>query len=290
MNDTVYIYGICDPRNQELRYVGKALNMKQRILGHKQTALIGHKRYSCRWLKGIYQEGLEPDFFILETCTNDTWAEAERFWISYFKYIGARLTNHREGGNGGKHSMETISLMSTKAKSPTRLARLAKYMQSLSHEEKKLISLKTIATRQKNFTHEEWSAKIKLAKKSTNPSHVDLVCPICNQVYTVHFYDRKRKDTCSPECARILSHRKVDHSARPKSPNGKFLTKRENYTNEQWADKVQEIDSKTKHHPPITLTCSVCNHTFTVKYFNRNKKTCSPECRYKLRFKNRFDS
>jgi hypothetical protein len=94
---TTFIYGLCDPRNGELRYVGKTRNPRRRLSRHT-TELKND--YRSNWIRSLLSDGFKPEMFIIEDVSDDKWDEAERFWISYFKYIGANLTNLSGGGRG----------------------------------------------------------------------------------------------------------------------------------------------------------------------------------------------
>jgi hypothetical protein len=95
------VYGLIDPRNGELRYVGKTTHGFRRIREHwtpsKMRAAI--KRRSAKWVAGLLKHGLKPEVEILEADPADL-AAAEQFWIAYFRFVGCNLTNHTAGGEG----------------------------------------------------------------------------------------------------------------------------------------------------------------------------------------------
>lgn len=95
----VFIYGLWDPRNGELRYVGKSENLVSRMRHH-----LGDKRrtHKTHWLGVLKMLGLRPVVEIIDETDLDSWEECEKYWISYFKSIGTRLTNCAEGGRGGR--------------------------------------------------------------------------------------------------------------------------------------------------------------------------------------------
>lgn len=111
---TTYIYGLIDPRTNQLRYVGKTvLTPDRRVFTHKWRARVHpHKRHSMAWLLSLEKDGVEPDVFTIEEVPiGGDWVEAEQFWIAYFRFIGADLCNHTDGGEGQpghKQSPETI--------------------------------------------------------------------------------------------------------------------------------------------------------------------------------------
>ncbi len=100
MPETTFIYGLVDPRTQELRYVGKANNPSQRWYNHLCTTEREHN-HKANWIKQLRQIGMKPEWFSIEEVDQSQWQEAEIFWIRYFTYIGCNLTNGNEGGMGG---------------------------------------------------------------------------------------------------------------------------------------------------------------------------------------------
>ena len=105
MQNTVHIYGLIDPRTQELRYIGKT-NKKpeKRLKEHLECRGQGHK---INWIKDILASGSTPEIFVIEDVPEHEWQDSERFWISYFRYIGSNLTNVGNGGYGGTTTPET---------------------------------------------------------------------------------------------------------------------------------------------------------------------------------------
>lgn len=92
------IYGLIDPRNQQLRYVGKS-----------SVGLLRPQKFhsaKCRsWEMTLTNIGLTKEIEIFEELEEgpgirDRLNDAETFWIGYFKMIGADLTNLTKGGDG----------------------------------------------------------------------------------------------------------------------------------------------------------------------------------------------
>ena len=100
MSAATHIYGLIDPRTNELRYVGMSKRPRRRLTFHMCASQLRSKNHRAHWLRGLLAAGARPELVILETVSNDTWQEAEQFWIGYFKFIGANLTNSTEGGEG----------------------------------------------------------------------------------------------------------------------------------------------------------------------------------------------
>lgn len=115
---TVYIYCLVDPRSNEIRYVGKTVNLRSRFYSHCHDGCSNiHKR---NWFKALRKAKLEPLMDVLETIENSNdrdWQDVEVFWISYLRFIGCRLLNVDNGGRGGvKRSPETVAKMSASLK------------------------------------------------------------------------------------------------------------------------------------------------------------------------------
>lgn len=96
MSSRFIIYGLIDPRNGQLRYVGQS---SRGLIRPKQR----HARHCWSWEENLKCEGLVPEIEILQECNLiDELDEAEIFWIGYFRMIGANLTNISTGGCGSK--------------------------------------------------------------------------------------------------------------------------------------------------------------------------------------------
>lgn len=117
MGDYVFIYGLCDPKNKQLRYIGKSVNPKNRLRRH----ICDRNKYDThkdRWLKNLINEGLRPELTIIDEVPKKEWQYWEKFYISYFKCVGCYLTNTTEGGDqppstkGRKHTKESRLKMS----------------------------------------------------------------------------------------------------------------------------------------------------------------------------------
>ncbi|MFZ3286542.1 MAG: NUMOD3 domain-containing DNA-binding protein [Telluria sp.] len=100
--DTI-IYGLCDPSTGELRYVGKtSIGLQNRLKSHVTSARSAKgKTYSALWVKSLIDRGCRPEIFEIEFVpAGGDWQESERHWIAMFRYLGARLANITDGGEG----------------------------------------------------------------------------------------------------------------------------------------------------------------------------------------------
>lgn len=102
MSKPTTIYAILDPRNNEVRYVGKSAWFAHRKSNHLREAKKGtNTTHVYRWIGALLKQDLKPEFIELETVPiGEDWVEAEKFWISYLKSLGASLCNHSSGGDG----------------------------------------------------------------------------------------------------------------------------------------------------------------------------------------------
>ena len=94
-----YIYGLIDPRNDEIRYIGKTVNSKTRLSGHiTESKDIEVVNYRVKWIRKLISLGLKPKIIFLRTCSSH---EYEKYETEYIKiYSNNRLTNSDETGQG----------------------------------------------------------------------------------------------------------------------------------------------------------------------------------------------
>lgn len=108
------IYTLHEP-NGEIRYVGKTiLPIRLRLSRHISNAQKGTRSYCASWLRSLAKRGLEPEIRLLQVISGDKWADAEKYWISYFRQNGCRLVNLSDGGDGApgyKHRPDSIAKM-----------------------------------------------------------------------------------------------------------------------------------------------------------------------------------
>lgn len=81
--------------------------MAARLMRHLWDKSPGHKAH---WISQLRRLGLRPLITRLIGVADEYWADAERYWIAYFRQIGCHLVNDTEGGEGGsghRHSEET---------------------------------------------------------------------------------------------------------------------------------------------------------------------------------------
>lgn len=161
------IYGLSDPITDEIRYVGKAVDLYTRIRNHYKPSRLKAKTHKNNWLNSMLNNNQFANVIIVEECENgDQLNECEIKWIKYYRELGNDLTNGTEGGDGGKMSPESIEKM-----------RATKIGVKLSHDHKLNISegnkgrivseetrKKLSESRKKYIVSDETKEKMKLAR------------------------------------------------------------------------------------------------------------------------------
>ena len=127
----VKIYTLEDPRNGQIRYVGKTKQtLQMRYYSHVSFyKLQREKSHKNSWILQLLKLGLKPIIKLVEEVNESEWQDTEMYWISQLKVWGYNLTNMTKGGesgNGGKgclgykHTEEAkrnISIKNSKPKS-----------------------------------------------------------------------------------------------------------------------------------------------------------------------------
>lgn len=116
ITETTNIYVLIDPRDNRIRYVGKANNVEVRLRNHVKEARQGKTDHKANWLRQVLKDGYYPILEIVEVCSINEWQYREIFWIEEMKRRGNYLTNEKEGGFGCNPSIETRERMSIAAK------------------------------------------------------------------------------------------------------------------------------------------------------------------------------
>jgi len=132
---TTSIYGLDDPETQQLRYIGKtARGLEVRLRQHLRDCRPSHR---VNWIQSLRARGLMPGIFEIESVSDEQADGAERFWIAYFKYIGADLTNGTDGGEGGSPTPEVRARLSSANLGKTHSAEVRAKISSTSRGRKK---------------------------------------------------------------------------------------------------------------------------------------------------------
>ena len=86
-----YIYGLVDPRDNEIRYIGRTIDPDIRLRAH--CRMVDPGKLKTMWILELKAFQLEPEMKILEKVDRDEEEEAEKRWVRYFIKIGKPLLN-----------------------------------------------------------------------------------------------------------------------------------------------------------------------------------------------------
>lgn len=97
-----YIYGLVCPVAGQVRYVGKTLDLPNRLRLHIQKAQTGQVKHHCaQWIRKLLRQNLAPTLIVLyEVKAEEDWRDAEKRVIREYREAGAPLTNSTGGGDG----------------------------------------------------------------------------------------------------------------------------------------------------------------------------------------------
>lgn len=97
------IYTLSDPRNEAVKYIGKtSMPLETRLRRHVVDKRNNAERSA--WISELQSCGLEPKIELVDVVDDNNWKDEERFYISYFKFLGFQLLNRTVGGDG--HGMK----------------------------------------------------------------------------------------------------------------------------------------------------------------------------------------
>jgi predicted GIY-YIG superfamily endonuclease len=97
-NNSTFIYALCEPDTNIVRYIGKSNNPKQRYNQHLTD--IKDITYRRNWIVHLQRQNKLPSLIILEEVPKEQWAESEQKWIEHYNNLGANLVNDNIGGWG----------------------------------------------------------------------------------------------------------------------------------------------------------------------------------------------
>lgn len=95
------VYGLLDPRDGTLRYVGKSSTGMERAKQHTRPSSCrsGHNWNKTRWYRELDALGLRPVPILIEEAIDPKSVNAlECFYIASFRSVGAELFNKLDGG------------------------------------------------------------------------------------------------------------------------------------------------------------------------------------------------
>lgn len=111
---TTFIYGLVDPRDNQIKYVGKSDHPKKRLRQHLVDYSNQQKQ---QWVKELKAASLTPILLVLAEVAADEWDTQERYWIQKLQDEGCSLLNIQAGGcHKGNYAAQQSQL---KLKRPT---------------------------------------------------------------------------------------------------------------------------------------------------------------------------
>lgn len=159
-----YVYGLIDPRNNELKYIGFTNNIKERLNSHCRESRLKTNSHKNNWIKNLKNIGMKPQIYPIENYNIEEEAlQAEIDLISYYKYIGCNLTNVTKGGDKGAVYERTDEVKQKISKSVTGRKHL---------EETKIKISKTLTGIKRNHSkeHREKISATLTGRKCKRPS------------------------------------------------------------------------------------------------------------------------
>lgn len=120
-----YIYGLHDPRDGALRYIGKSNQPDVRYKEHvKWRTKTRYHTHCARWIAELRELDARPVLAVIDAVPSDSdWQCVEKAYIAAARQAGDRLTNITDGGEGvvgvwlgRKHRPESLAKMSADRK------------------------------------------------------------------------------------------------------------------------------------------------------------------------------
>lgn len=94
------IYLLKDPRDGNVRYVGKSVDLKSRLRQHIHDVFRGVRNHKTAWIKQVLDFGARPIIEVdVIVADGECWKQREIERIAYYRSIGAKLTNSTPGGD-----------------------------------------------------------------------------------------------------------------------------------------------------------------------------------------------
>src|SRR5690349_9842599 len=81
------VYGLVDPRNHMVRYIGQSSRGMKRPRAHRSKPQ-SDQTHCARWVRSLHGQGLDFEIVVLECCTEETLDDAECWWIAYGRCSG----------------------------------------------------------------------------------------------------------------------------------------------------------------------------------------------------------
>lgn len=104
------IYGLVDPRDLQIKYIGKSIQGLKRAFEHKKDSSLKNdgNTKKANWIRSLKKQDLLYKVVVLEEIKlsatkefiNSYLYSLEQFWINFYKSQGIELKNGTDGGPG----------------------------------------------------------------------------------------------------------------------------------------------------------------------------------------------
>lgn len=197
---TTNIYILIDPRNNDVRYVGKSNSPRKRLSDHcnNKTRKPTHK---TNWIRKLKKEGVRPELHVVDVVPIEEWQFWEAYWIEQFKNWGYNLTNSATGGGGITYSRDYISgaskvceICGSKFKCKPSIQNKRKTCSMLCTS--KLDTRVGVGFKKGNIIR-------------PNKKPLSRPCSVCGSVYKYTSNEEHKRKTCSNKCSLIRRQKAV---------------------------------------------------------------------------------
>jgi hypothetical protein len=102
--EITFIYALVDPRDGQIKYIGKSNNPHQRLFTHYCDKRANPK---LNWLNKLKSLNLRPEVLVLDKVLMSEWQFWEEWWYDLTKSWGYKLKNSDKCGKGVSYQTET---------------------------------------------------------------------------------------------------------------------------------------------------------------------------------------
>lgn len=107
LEKVVFVYGLIDPFDKTVRYIGQTDNLKVRYSSHISNGRTSTHVSNAAWIKSLLERDAKPGLFIFEETTQPMSVKCEQKWIDFFKNTQP-LTNLNKQSVSGIARYETV--------------------------------------------------------------------------------------------------------------------------------------------------------------------------------------
>lgn len=122
MSQDIIVYGLRDPRTNQIRYIGRSSSWTTRPDQHRRDARRpSDQSPKSVWIRELIDAGLDYEMIVMEQCdTREASMDAERKWIAEGWRLGWPLFNRTHAPSGATYvSAETREKIAATKQRPT---------------------------------------------------------------------------------------------------------------------------------------------------------------------------